>query len=116
MTIEAYIIKYLSECESLAGVPVSGDIPHDIPSKFITVEKTGSGRADHIDAATIAVQSWAATRAEAAALNETVKAAMDAAISKQEISRSELNSDYNYPDLSRNHPRYQAVYEIIYFL
>lgn len=114
MNIEAYVINYLLGVSALSGIPVSGDVPHDIPAKFITVEKTGSSRLDHINTATIAVQSWAATRAEASALNELVKTAMDNMIANPEISRSALDSDYNFTDLATNHQRYQAVYEIVY--
>ena len=116
MNIEQYVIEYLSNSAALSGVTVRGNVPHPIQDKFVTVEKTGSGCVNYINTATIAVQSWAASRAEAAALNETVKALMDAIISNPEISRSELNSDYNYTDLSTNHSRYQAVYDIVHFL
>ena len=116
MTIEAFIIQKLSEAEALAWIPVSGSVLHPVHDKCVTVEKTGSGRTNRINSATIAVQSWAGTRAEAAALNDTVKALMDGLIAEDEISDSTLNSDYNYPDLSTNHPRYQAVYEIVYLM
>lgn len=114
MTIEQFIIEYLNG--ALSNVSVSGSVPHPMPDKFVTVELTGSNRVDMVTTATIAVQSWAGTRAEAAELNETVKALMDAIISEPEISRSALDSDYNYTDLSTNHPRYQAVYEITFFI
>lgn len=111
MTIEEYIIDYLGNALS---VPVSGSVPHPAPAEFVTVEKTGSGQADRIDRATVAVQSWSSSRASAAALNELAKAAMLAAVSEPEISSVQLNSDYNYTDLTMDKPRYQAVFEIVY--
>ena len=113
MKIEEYVIAYLG---GVLDVPVSGDVPKmDTLDAFVTVEKTGSSNSRHIRAATIAVQSWAGSRADAAALNESVIYAMDGIAEKPEICRCQLNTDYNYPDLTRNKPRYQAVFEITYY-
>ena len=114
MTIEEFVISYLSGAEELSGIPVSGSVRHPMPPKFVTVELTGSEVTNFITSAAIAVQSWAETRAEAAALNETVKTLMDAMISEDEISRSDMDSSYNFTDETTNRPRYQAVYEITY--
>ena len=113
MKIEEYVIAYLG---SVLDVPVSGDVPKmDTLDAFVTVEKTGSSNSRHIRAATIAVQSWAGSRADAAALNESVIYAMAGIQERAEICRCQLNTDYNYPDLTRNKPRYQAVFEIMYY-
>lgn len=110
MKIEEYVIAYLGD---VLDVHVSGDVPE--MDTFVTVEKTGSNDSRHIRSATIAVQSWAGSRAAAAALNEAVINAMARIAGKPEICRCELNTDYNYPDLTRNKPRYQAVFEIMYY-
>ena len=52
---------------------------------------------------------------EAAALNEKVKAAMKRIIERDEISRSTLNSDYNFTDVTTKKYRYQAVYDLKYY-
>ncbi len=111
MTIEEFIIAYLGEALS---VPVSGSVPHPAPAEFVTVEQTGGGETDLISRATLAVQSWSSSRAAAAALNELVKAAMAAAVSCPEISSCSLNSDYNYPDMTMDRPRYQAGFDVVY--
>lgn len=111
MNIEQFMINYLS---GQLSVGVSGSVPHPLPDEFVTVEKTGSSLTDRIDGATLAVQSWSTSRAAAAALNETVKAAMEAAAALPEISRCALESDYNYTDLATNKPRYQAVFDVVY--
>lgn len=110
--IEPYIIDYLG---AILTPPVSGSVPHPMPDEFVTVEKTGGSYRDRIHGATIAVQSWSTSRGAAAALNELVKAAMDAIVSEPEVNWCQLNSDYNYPDLETNRPRYQAVFDVIYF-
>lgn len=110
--IEQTIIEYLS---GVLSVPVSGDVPSNLPAEFVTVEKVGSREVNRIKTARIAVQSWSASRASAAALNETVKAAMDNAVTLDTISRSHCETDYNFTDVATKRPRYQAVYEVVYY-
>lgn len=111
MTVEEFYVDYLSE---MLDVPVSGDIPSPMPSQFVTLEQTGSNFSNHIYQPALAVQSWAESRAEAANLNEQVKAAMAASVSRPEIGRCHLDTDYNHPDLETLKPRYQAEFEIVY--
>lgn len=111
--IEKTILDYLSEC--LPDVPVYMEVPADRPALFVVIEKTGSSRINHIDSATIAVQSYGATLYDAAALNERVKAAMLDAITLDSISRTALNSDYNYTDTTSHHYRYQAVFDVTFY-
>lgn len=114
MNIEAYLIAYLGET---LDVSVYGEVPDlGTAAEFVTVEKTGGALADHICSATIAVQSWAESRAAAAELNEIVKTAMAGATARPEISRCHLSNDYNYPELASKRPRYQAVFDVVYFL
>lgn len=113
--IETIVIDYLTRevCAAYAEVPA------DPPDKYIVVEKTGSGRIDGsaglIDTATLAIQSNARTLADAAALNEQVKKAMDAITALPNISRAVLNGDYPYTDTANKQRRYQAVYDLVYY-
>lgn len=113
MSIEEFVIHFLGE---RLDAPVSGDVPSPKPERFVTVEQTGSGWSNFIYRNTIAVQSWAESRAAAMALNEQVKAAMAEAAGEPVISRCVLDSDYNFPQLESNSPRYQAMFEIVHFL
>ena len=79
------------------------------------VEKTGSGQTNHIKRATLAVQSYSSSLYQAASLNERVKEAMEKIIEMDDISKCELNSDYNYTDTARKKYRYQAVFDIVHF-
>ena len=79
------------------------------------IEKTGSARRNYIDMATVALQSYAESMFEAAALNERVKQVMYDIIALPMISKAELNSDYNFTDTAKKEYRYQAVYDITYF-
>ena len=110
--IEPTIIEYLAE---RLGVPVYGAIPANPPDTMVTVEKTGGRHINLIDAATLAIQSWAPSIEQAAQLNDQVKAAMAAAVELATISSCDLDTDYNFTDTARNRPRYQAIFEVVYY-
>lgn len=110
--IEEIIIKYL---EKQLDITVVTEKPEDEPQSYLLIEKTGSYRSNMIDSATIAIQSYACSMYEAAGLNELVKKAMETITELPEISRAELNSDYNYTETTKKRYRYQAVYDITYF-
>jgi len=110
--IEKIIKDYLDEQLS---VPVYYEVPDDAPQRYVTLEKTGSGKSNHINNATFAIQSWAESTYEAAELNELVKEAMDDIVVLDEISRSALNSDYNFTDVTTKRHRYQAVYDLVFY-
>lgn len=111
--IEKTIFDYLTA--ELAPVPVYMELPKIKPQTCVVIEKTGSGRSNHINSATIAVQSYAPSMLAAAQLNETVKTAMDAAVQLPDVSASRLNSDYNYTDTTTKEYRYQAVYDVTHY-
>lgn len=112
--IETVLRSYL--LGQLTNVPVYAEIPADPPETFILIEKTGSSRSNLIESATIAVQSYASSMYNAAALNQTVKAAMFAAPGTvPQISAVYLDSDYNFTDTDTKHYRYQAVFEITHY-
>lgn len=115
--IEKIVLDYLAE--ELDPVPVYMQAPESIPNpgsaKFVVLEKTGSSLENHIFSAVIAVQSYAPTLYEAAVLNEAVKAAMLQIIELSEITRVDLNSDYNFTDETTKQPRYQAVFDLVHY-
>lgn len=105
----------LSALDSELSVPVVMEVPENRPASYVVLEKTGSQRTNRLDSATFAVQSIAPSLYEAAALNETVKAIMDALPETEPtIFRAELNGDYNFTDAETKERRYQAVYIITY--
>ena len=105
--IELTVLNYLNNALS---VPVRMEVPENPPTRLVVLEKTGSSRENRLNTATIAAQSYAGTLAEAAALNEEVKAAFDNMIELGTISACRLNSDYNFTEKYR----YQCVYVITY--
>ena len=97
--------------------PVYMEVPKGVtlPAEFVVVEKTGSGMVNHLKSATFAIQSYAASMYRAASVNEEVKEAMDSLITLDAVSRSALNSDYNFTDTQKKQYRYQAVYDINHY-
>ncbi len=111
--IEKTVLNYL--ISKFPNMSVTMTVPSKPPNEYIVIEKTGSGRVNHINTATIAIQSYAKTLLRALELNEEVKAAMDNIIDLDEIASSTLNSDYNFTDIETKKPRYQAVYDLIHY-
>ena len=111
--IEVVLRDYLN---SVLPVPVYLEIPKSgLPASYVTLEKTGSSRLNHINRAVIAIQSIAPSMYEAAALNEEVKQAMDDAVSLAELAGAHLNTDYNFTDTTKAYYRYQAVYDLVHY-
>lgn len=110
--IEITVLNYLNHCLT---PPCYMEMPDDPSGSFVIIEKTGSSVSNRISQATFAIQSYASSLADAATLNEQVKTAMEAMIELDEISRVELNSDYNYTDTDLKAYRYQAVYVITHY-
>ena len=110
--VESIVKNYL---QSNLNVPVRLEEEDNLGKEYILIEKTGSGKGNHVESATFAVQSFSTSLYGAATLNERVKTAMEKIIELDDISRCELNSDYNYTDTNRKKYRYQAVFDIVYF-
>ena len=110
--VEKIVKDYL---QSSLGIPVRLEEEDDLGNEYVLIEKTGSSTGNHIASATLAVQSYSTSLYGAASLNERVKAAMEKIIELDDISRCELNTDYNYTDPARKKYRYQAVFDIVYY-
>ena len=110
--IEITVLNYLKE---QIDVPVYMERPEDDTGEYVVIEKTSSSRSDHICQAAFAFQSFGNTLLRAAEINEDVKAIMDDIIELPEITRSQLNSDYNFTDTAKKRYRYQAVYDITHY-
>lgn len=111
--IEKIIFDYL---KATLSVPIYMEVPaKNIPKKFVTIEKTGGGKDNHIGSAILAIQSYAGSLLLSAQLNEVVKDAMENAIVLDEIAKVQLNSDYNFTDTTTKQYRYQAVFELKFY-
>ena len=111
--IEKIIFDYLN---SLDGVKAYTEIPANFTGNCYLIEKTGDRRLNHINTATIAIQSYGETLYDAMLLNDALKDIMlDGLIQLESVSGVKLNSDYNYTDTTTKRYRYQAVYVVTYY-
>ena len=113
MNIEAVIIGYLQT--ALETENVYAEMPEKTPAYFFVVDKTGSSTEDELCTSTVAIQSYAASKAEAAELNEDLKEAMNDITELDGISACYLNTDYNLTNKAKKQHRYQAVFDITHY-
>lgn len=113
--IEKTVYDYLSQALAIS-VCLEEPEQNDPPRRtFVLIQKTGSSTENHITTATLAIQSYADSLYHAAELNETVKQAMLDMITLDTINMVTLVSDYEFTKVSTKQPRYQAVFEIVYY-
>lgn len=108
----------LNALETATGVNAYMEIPEEDEESFVVLERTGGGqRGAERRTAVFAVQSYAKTLYDAAALNEKVLNAMqDLQYQDNEITICQLNSNYNFTDPEAKRYRYQAVFDLVYFI
>ena len=105
------LLDYLS---SVLDVPVVMEAP-DQATDYVLIDQTGSSRANHITTTTLALQSYGATLYGAMLLNKEVEEAMDGFAELDEVTRVELNTDYNFTNTATKQYRWQAVYNITHY-
>lgn len=97
-------------------VPVLFEEPENTESdEYVVIEKTGSSEEDQIYTASFAIRSYAKSLQKAAELNHSVYKAMKRMIRHDLVTRVDRTTDYNDTDTERKQPRYQAVFEIVYY-
>lgn len=111
--IEKVLLDYLNTANLSATVYM--EQPKVKPEAFFMLEKTGGGKTNQIHESNFIVQSYGTSLANAASMNEEIKEAMFNAITLDEVSRVELNGDYNYTDSATKQYRYQAVFVITHY-
>lgn len=110
--IELIVRNYLI---SKLNIPVVLEHQTNLPKRYILLEKTSGKRNNYLNSSTIAIQSYAESLLEAAKLNEKIKNVMFDLIEVNEVSRVDLNSDYNFTDSETKQYRYQAIFDINYY-
>ena len=118
--IEQKIYEYLKSEFEGSGVDVFMQVPDPNPAPdyrtpFIVIEKTGASVENWIAESTFAIQSYAPTLFEAASLSEQVVKTMFGAIALDDVTRVQLNSEYNFTDTETRRPRYQAVFDVTHY-
>ena len=86
------LLDYL---DSVLDVPVVMEAPEQT-SDYVLIDQTGSSRTNHIITTTFAIQSYGDSLYEAMVLNDAVKDAMVGFAELGNVTRVELQTDYNY--------------------
>lgn len=110
--IEKIILDHLNDHLSQ---DVYMENPTPLPDSYVLIERTGGGKRNQLNTASVAIQSCSTSMYGAASLNEEVKACMDQLIFNDQIARVELETDYNFTNTATKQYRYQAVYNITYY-
>lgn len=105
------LLDYLDQT---LDVPVAMEAP-DQQTDYVLIDQTGSSRTNHIITTTFAIQSYGKSLYEAMLLNQMVEAAMDGFAELDEITRVELETDYNFTNTATKQYRWQAVYQITHY-
>ena len=109
--IETLLIDYLSQnLEVFVGM----EAPEQTTG-YVLVDKTGSSRTNHIVTSTVAIQSYGASLYDALLLNAQVVEAMEGFLELDNVTRVELQTDYNFTNAATKQYRWQAVYIITHY-
>ena len=105
------LLDYL---DSVLDVPVVMEAPEQTTG-YVLIDQTGSSRTNHIITTTFAIQSYGSSLYNAMLLNDEVKDAMVGFAELDEITRVELETDYNFTNTATKQYRWQAVYQITHY-
>ena len=105
------LLDYL---DSHLDVPVRMEAPEQTAG-YVLIDQTGSSRTNHIITTTFAIQSYGASLYDAMVLNESVKEAMVGFAELDDVTRVELDTDYNFTNTTTKQYRWQAVYSITHY-
>lgn len=105
------LLDYL---DSVLNVPVVMEAPEQTTG-YVLIDQTGSSRTNHIISTTFAIQSYGSSLYNAMLLNDEVKDAMVGFAELDEITRVELETDYNFTNTATKQYRWQAVYQITHY-
>lgn len=109
--IEAVVRNYLES----AGFQAYMETPVRPEEEYLLIEKTGSGRQNQIETATIAVQCISKKSLfRSAQMCEQMIEVMNDFSRLDEIFSCKLVSDYNYTNTATKEYRYQAIFTLSY--
>lgn len=109
--IELVVLNFLA---NNLTVPVKTEKTAVPEGKMVFIERTG-GSGKFLKESTFAIQSYAESQYEAAALNDQVIEAMNGIDALDEIVSVDLNATYNFTDTVTKKYRYQAVFDIKHY-
>lgn len=94
------------------GIKTVLEVPDPRPDEFVSVERTGGTGDRFVKGATLAVQSWAATRRRAAEIAALVEVAVPSIAEEPNVFSAVAQGSYRWPDTDSGQARYQTVVEL----
>lgn len=116
--IEETIYAYLDDNATVPWYAMKSPTfdDHSTETKYGLFEKTNSTKTNHISRSTFAFQSYAPTLLEAAQISAELRQLMeDLPNISAEVSKAQLQGEYNFTNTQDKQPRYQAVFNITHF-
>ena len=107
-------LLYFLNNDTTLDTPAYMEVPTAL-TDFILLDQTGTSQENHITTTTIAVQSYGATLWDAMTLNDSVKDAMKRFARLDNVTRVELETDYNFTNTETKQYRWQAVFNITHY-
>ena len=112
--IEEIVLNYLKQIDDLK-VNVYMEEPLEKEDSFLLVQKVGNRGDDFLKTSSVAVQSFAKSKYEAASLDLEVQKMMLKIISVPVITKIVLSTGYDFTDTSKKRYRYQSVFDITHY-
>lgn len=98
--------------KSVLDCPV--EMEESTHDEYVLIEKTGSSKTNHINTASLTIQSYSTSLYKTALLNESVKEAMERLPFIEDVSKVTCDSDYNFTDTQTKRYRYQAIFDLVF--
>lgn len=110
--IELIIKKYI---ENNSDIKVFFEFPKENLKEFVLIDYIGSSSSNQLNSTRLAIQSYSYSLFKVASLNNRIKKILNNIIELNEISKIELDTDYNYSDKELKKYRYQAIFDIFHY-
>ena len=110
--IELIVKKYI---ENNLDIKVFFEFPKEKIKEFVLIDYIGSSSSNQLNSTRLAIQSYSDSLFKAASLNNRIKKILNNIIELNEISKIELDTDYNYSDKELKKYRYQAIFDIFHY-
>lgn len=113
MLIEQIVIDHLKS--ELKIDDVYAEVPEIAPDSFVLITVIDRRKKNFIDSITMEFHSYAPSKAEAAALDTSVRKSVERLISRDDISSCRLGGGDDDPDVWLNKYKYRSYYNIVYY-
>ena len=113
MLIEEIIINHLKSVFGTADI--YAEMPENVPDAFVLISVTDRRRRNLIDSATVEFHSYAKTKADASALDKSVRIALETLTDHDEVSSCRIGGGDDEPDVWLEKYRYRSYYNIVFY-